>query len=313
MVQSSSPHRPGFTLIELLVVIAIIAILIGLLLPAVQKVREAANRTVCQNNLKQMILACHNFYDSRGFLPPSRLRDNFLSWKVLVMPYMEQDPLYRLFDITRRYDVQATEAIEGTVKSYFCPARPRPGRISVGSPPVGSTGDYAVCAGGFGYANVDTQAATGAFLIATSTVTGTGTAQTITSWKGIISLQTIPDGTSNTLAIGDKHVRFSIVSTSGYGSAEDRCIYDSRATPVSHRRFAGLGSDGGARRLQIFSDEPVWNEQTVSNQAFGSLHPGICQFVMCDGSVKALQNSLDITTLTRLADRDDGQPITGDY
>src|SRR5215831_11971495 len=109
--------RAGFTLIELLVVIAIIAVLIGLLLPAVQKIREAANRMSCQNNLKQLGLAMHNFHDAHGGFPPARwdvpIYPGFdalkvaapprISWVPFILPYIEQDNLQRNYRMDRAY------------------------------------------------------------------------------------------------------------------------------------------------------------------------------------------------------------------
>src|SRR6516164_6110664 len=111
-VQALPPKRSAFTLIELLVVIAIIGILIALLLPAVQKIREAAARIQCANNLHQIGLAVHNYHDSSNALPPVRIwgSDGWASFFVLIMPYMEQDNIKNTWDLTKRYSQQSDVA-----------------------------------------------------------------------------------------------------------------------------------------------------------------------------------------------------------
>src|SRR5262245_28078047 len=168
--------RRAFTLIELLVVIAIIAVLIGLLLPAVQKVREAAQRTQCQNNLKQISLAIHNYHDATGDFPPLRVAGGmgWVSWMGVILPYIEQGSAYNLFNMQKSYVTQTVAAQQAEVKIYFCPSRRGPGqgfstaeswhqldtapppepvmasaevRFSAANNPPGALGDYAACVG----------------------------------------------------------------------------------------------------------------------------------------------------------------------
>jgi prepilin-type N-terminal cleavage/methylation domain-containing protein len=324
-MRASSPkqHAAAFTLIELLVVIAIIAVLIALLVPAVQKVREAANRTQCGNNLKQLGVATHNFHSAHGTLPPDRLANTWSSWAVLLMPYLEQDNVYKLWDVELRYYEQTNAARRNNIKSYFCPTRRVPvndysrndDRTSPTAYPntPGGLSDYASCQG---TGNVAGARANGAMIVSdadavdddddeiTSGLAVAPAGSRVVFWRGRLTFQHIPDGSTNTLLFGEKHLRPNILAN--FGGGEDRSVYNG-GRGNAFRRWAGRGADGVLRPLAQ-PGETGNNAQ----QRFGGPHPGICQFVLCDGSVRALKVSIDIDTLTRLASRNDGEPV-GDF
>ena len=311
-------RRDGFTLIELLVVIAIIAVLIGLLLSAVQRAREAANRMACANNLKQIGLAIHQFHDSRGCLPPSTIAPGWATWAVLLLPYMEQDNLFKQWDLRKRYYQQAgapnSPVLQANVSSYFCPSRRSAASAGFSTTsdertiqplfPLTSGGlsDYAACEGnGIG---VGKYYANGALIIANYQLSGalSDPQATVTSWRSRTTFASITDGTSNTFFVGEKHVEPTMF---GQG-LEDSSVYNGDNTfPFS--RVAGQ-HDASSLPLAPF---PTYNEQAPRFK-FGSYHPGVCQFMMGDGSVRAIPVSINIDTLTRLAVRNDGLPV-GDF
>src|SRR5262249_28171125 len=207
-----SPHRRlGFTLIELLVVIAIIAVLIGLLVPAVQKVRDAAARAQCQNNLKQLGLASHAFHDANRFLVPAWIGDNsrdpdgWATWAVLLLPFLEQDSVYKLWALRYPASKQVAAAYQQQLPVYHCPSRPD-FVLSVNDfvPAGGGLGDYGAC---FGTA-ADFDKSNGAIIPYNPPRSTDASGFPIyLRWRGQLKLTSIQDGTSNTLMFGEKHIR----------------------------------------------------------------------------------------------------------
>jgi prepilin-type N-terminal cleavage/methylation domain-containing protein len=301
-------HSRGFTLIELLVVIAIIAVLIGLLLPAVQKVREAANRAKCTNNLKQIGIAAHAYHDTAGFLVPAWVGDNafdpdgWASWGVLLLPQLEQGQIYNLWVIDQLASTQVPAAYQQQLPVYHCPSRPD-FVLSIGdfATPGGGLTDYAAAFGD----HADGSTSKGA-IVPLAKMASTVNGNTLKpGWKGQLTMLSITDGTSNTFMFGEKHVR----PNSLRGKNEDRSLFGGQNN--SMRRMAGLDSNDGTTVRPLMP--PNAQSTANANECFGGPHTGVCLFVFVDGRVQGVRTSTDIPTLTQLIDRADGLPAPSNY
>lgn len=311
--------RRAFTLIELLVVIAIIAILIALLLPAVQQAREAARRTQCKNNLKQLGLALHNYMDTHKVFPPGAVGNqspsvtNWCSsavassnattmglgapWTVMILPFLDESPRYQSFNFNLKFMSStnvpcscANDAPSRLINTKFqCPSDPGSGSAA--------TSNYFGVQGGGGTVP--------AAPAGCSTTGGTRVFYNNGAlfYNSSTSARDFSDGMSNVYFVGEtKYAQHPSGRADGFHITwASSAKYDNSGTP----------STLAAARLQINSstlDPLKVNTFDIQTQLFGSRHTGGCHFLIADGSVQFVSENIDLTTYQTLAIRDDGLP-----
>ena len=275
--------RPAFTLIELLVVSAIIAILIGLLMPAVQKVREAAARLACQNNLKQIGLALHNYHNVyRAFPPGYRATDPYSDgasdtapgwgWAALLLPYLEQDNLYRQLNVN--LPVPKSAAIQTVVPVYLCPSDLVPASAFAVPNAFGTTVcwaapcSYAACVGGD---ESDTFGPSGLGIFYRNSRT---------------RLSDVTDGSSNTIAVGER--AWSNANGIWAGAVSGGVCKRGQQNPSP-----GSGAAWYPAATLVLAHSHLNNASTDTDGGlddFSSNHAGGSNFVFADGSVRFLRS-----------------------
>jgi prepilin-type N-terminal cleavage/methylation domain-containing protein/prepilin-type processing-associated H-X9-DG protein len=308
-------RRPAFTLIELLVVIAIIGVLIGLLLPAVQKVREAAARTACLNNLKQIGVALHNYHDASQCLPPGYVASGAYSdgatdttpgwgWAAYLLPHLEQSSLYQQLNLSQ--PVPTSAGIQTMVKVYQCPSDLLPQAASTVPDAFGATvataapTSYAACCGG------DESG--------TSDPTGLGAFYRNSRTR----LTDITDGTSNTILVGER----SWGNANGIwaGAINNGVILRGKQNPCP-----GGGAGSYPAATLVLAHSHLNNALTDTDGGlddFSSRHIGGSNFAFGDGSVRFLKTvpgdtptgyTSDSLILQALGTRANGEVVPSDY
>jgi len=324
---SPVPRRSAFTLIELLVVIAIIAILIGLLLPAVQKVREAAARAKCQNNLKQLGLAIHNYHDTHGSLPSggegSPTGGYGPSWMVFILPYVEQANILNRMDLTGSggqvhtglfywHAVNGAAANGAKISTFVCPSTTLTDMMAIaGTCPQGvQRPTYVGIAGAIDHSTAINYGANQQH--SPSGIVAAGGVLTLNTINRSRTLLSITDGTSNTMAVGEQ---------SDFCGNASGAKLDGRSD-FGHTFMMG-GIDGDRRTWNITTVRYKINDRTWENAGVGDVHygqnrplisphSGGVNCTLADGSVRFVRDTLDLPTLYNLCNRDDGRVIA-DY
>ncbi len=326
MSHDSRANRPAFTLIELLVVIAIIAILIGLLLPAVQKVREAAARAKCANNLKQIALGLHACHDARGKFPPGQvtaggvtiLDNDWQTWSVEILPYLEQESLHRLYVPDQRMSSSANQALrESRVPVYECPSDKTAGLLEQPESGPGAGVQYRHSSyrsvegrsDGSGWFDHAAQSwmnpkwlgvlhadATPADLFTPPAYTGSPVT------FGCERIATITDGTSGTLLLGEMstitHTNRGTFWAYGYGGYNtSAAVPESRTLINDFDRCVAIGGAGAEN-----SCKRMW----------GSNHGNVINFAYADGAVRPIRTTVDMTTFIAQATIAGGEVVSGE-
>jgi prepilin-type N-terminal cleavage/methylation domain-containing protein len=333
-------RRGAFTLIELLVVIAIIGVLIGLLLPAVQKVREAANRMKCQNNLKQLGVALHAFHDANtGFPMGGRWGSLGLSkgvaecsganWRVYLFPYLEQGNVYNQLDLSgatytsgdASYLASGANAVllNLVIPVFHCPSN---ANDPLGSPTTNTTfintgremlPDYVGIAG----STPDPAGRTTG--VASATLHGDICVNGSLQPNRLTPIATITDGTSNTLIVGEQsgavnNVVIQSNYTGGWAGFHITATANALFPGSSSDSWHGVGltwikyANNSQTATAGYSSQPY-----ETNTILNSFHTGGVNGLLADGSVHFIADSVSIATLRQLAARDDGQPLNSDW
>jgi prepilin-type N-terminal cleavage/methylation domain-containing protein len=297
--------RKGFTLIELLVVIAILGVLFGLLFPAVQKIREAANRTSCSNNLRQIGLALHHYHDNQGSLPPGYVctptQDPAFTapgwgWAAFLLPCVEQDSLAQRINFKLPLEHPSQDAIRQTeLRLFRCPADPGTGVFTVldesGNPIVdAATNSYAACYGAGGEIAEDPGKGNGCFYR-----------------NSRVRLTDITDGTSNTILVGERAAYFTQTPWAGAvtgGTARITPGAPVLSTSVEEAPVLPLAHTGSHTMNDSFADP----------DDFFTAHTGVGMYLFGDGGVRGLRRGVSLRLLQAFSSRSGGEVISGaDY